>query len=959
MTVKTYYPSTVTQNSAAWIASFTTLNNVKNSNNDYAYAAVQGKSQTKHTPAKITATHFNINIPEGAVINKITVQYKQRKMPNNGTYPNLPAPKITLANTAASTMAGTTPNSTAQVCEKEFKFSPNRANVNSNNFGVVLEYQKNLNESSGELWVYWIRVIVDYTETKYTINTKVLSGQYNHDVYHVETTLTNTNNTTYTPTVTISAPLGFSFKELVSNGGGTFTQINNRTFTWKPPFKKGVSNLAIEIAYDTDITYATGETTVTRTYSVSESLNETSKDTNITIIKERSTPSPDDPDVPVSPSSPGSTEMDIPAVVLPEFNQWCEYTFKIPSELLIEYSSFQLVCFDIIFDESSYAYNFTADDLTQDNTITIPIKAENYVYGEIELYSNNTKLATYPFYVATDFVTPPNFSLLEITGEELNRFGDGIPYTVQSDWELDTTEEYYIPIEKNYKLGIFNNPIEANITRTETTDPETGEIVETVTDSTDYTSLTPSEILENAEYWSNFLPNVNVSRSMECKFIYNKNYPLFLIITGDYPSFSRNDDSLTFNTPCIVETENFNQRIQSAPFFTPIQDIITEDISSITLDAYQYGSSFKLYGTDFDENFGTGENITIRGIEVIGDISCNNDASITAKLQSPTGEVGARSTLINQGTESLSVGGIGDLFGYLPTDLTNLKDWVVEIETSNVFTEPVDITITNLQLKVYYISIEKQVVSCYIDGEDLAFYGAFITDLNVPAGLKTSTSLLGIDGTDTNYAYRQNVREKEITLKLDVGDCNLLDSTNQLKQLTQLIVNEKDQYNRPIPKKIQFSNYPDLYWEYIIVDSFDTDLDISTYSLDVKLTVPSGTAFNVNDTMVNNAGYVQGLVSVNPIITIKPLATTVTLTEEESNQKFIISYSEYEEDDLYIIDCENRTVNIRKTNAANDNDDVDISSYVDFNSDWFVINNDFLFNGLNCMIQTVQYTERW
>ena len=170
MTVKTYYPNSVTQNSANFIASFTNLTNVKTENNDYAYASVDGKSGTKHTPAKITATNFNISIPTGARLNKITVQYKQRKTPSSGHYPALPAPKITLANTGLQTLAGTTPNSTAQVCEKEFAAtSVAISNVTSSNFGVVLEYQKNTNEYEGELWVYWIRVLVDYTPTTYTI----------------------------------------------------------------------------------------------------------------------------------------------------------------------------------------------------------------------------------------------------------------------------------------------------------------------------------------------------------------------------------------------------------------------------------------------------------------------------------------------------------------------------------------------------------------------------------------------------------------------------------------------------------------------------------------------------------------------------------------------------------------------------------------------------------------------
>ena len=445
---------------------------------------------------------------------------------------------------------------------------------------------------------------------------------------------------------------------------------------------------------------------------------------------------------------------------------------------------------------------------------------------------------------------------------------------------------------------------------------------------------------------------------MECKFVYNSEYPLYIIITGDYASFGRTD-TLTFNTPCIIETEDYTQRIASLPYYTPIQGLVTDEISTITLDAYTQGSSFKLYNPNLDETFGTGDNISIRGIEVLIDLECSNTTTLTAKLKNPDNDTGSRSTIIDTDVNSVSIGGIGDLYGYLPTQLTNLTDWTIEIETNNVYPIATDVQINNVELKIYYVTITKQEVSCYINGEDIAYYGAFIQDVNIPAGLKTSTSFLTIDGTDTNDAYRQNIREKEIEITLEIGDCTLLDSTNQLQELTQLILNDKDQYNRPIPKRIEFSHYPNLYWEYIIEDTFTTDIDISTYELKIKLTVPSGTAYKTEDTIVYNSGYVHGLASVNPVITIKPTGTHITLTETETGQDWHITYNEYDDDTIYIIDCENRTVTERPQDSTTENEDTDITSYVDFNSDWFTLDNNFAFDSENCIIQSIQYTERW
>ena len=222
MATKTFYPATVSQNSATWIAGFTNLNNIKVRNDDYAYCTVNGKSATKNTPAKITATNFNVSIPTGAKLNKIRVQYAQRKTAIDGHYASLPAPKITLLNTGLQTVTGTVPTSTRDIREKVFDVSTVSKNkiVGNSNFGVVLEYQKNTNEYSSELWVYWVRVIVDYTPTIYGVSNTVTMGEYTGDEYRVRTTLSNVNKTEYTPTVTITAPAGFNFREVISNGGG-------------------------------------------------------------------------------------------------------------------------------------------------------------------------------------------------------------------------------------------------------------------------------------------------------------------------------------------------------------------------------------------------------------------------------------------------------------------------------------------------------------------------------------------------------------------------------------------------------------------------------------------------------------------------------------------------------------------------------------------------------------------
>ena len=57
------------------------------------------------------------------------------------------------------------------------------------------------------------------------------------------------------------------------------------------------------------------------------------------------------------------------------------------------------------------------------------------------------------------------------------------------------------------------------------------------------------------------------------------------------------------------------------------------------------------------------------------------------------------------------------------------------------------------------------------------------------------------------------------------------------------------------------------------------------------------------------------------------------------------------------IDCDNRQVLLK--NDEDDTTGTDISSYVDFNSDWFSLQGDFKFSTVSCAILAVIYQKRW
>ena len=110
-----------------------------------------------------------------------------------------------------------------------------------------------------------------------------------------------------------------------------------------------------------------------------------------------------------------------------------------------------------------------------------------------------------------------------------------------------------------------------NIITVPTDNDSEEEYEDIVIDTTDYDNLTNEEIFNHAEYWSEPLINPNEYENMECKFPYNNNYPLYVIITGPYPEESPKQDKAYFTEPCIIEDDLYLGRESNGVYPIPIE----------------------------------------------------------------------------------------------------------------------------------------------------------------------------------------------------------------------------------------------------------------------------------------------------------------------------------------------------------------------------------------------------
>lgn len=1009
MASTTKYAGTVTQTTGGHYVTFDYLSNIRNAAEDsHAVSSIliQGKSETKNRPSTISCTGFNFNLPLGAEPTKIIVEYRHRK--NTGSdysskHPkrvvNIPAPTISLLGVSGFSAKGVAPTTSMKTNTKTFnvKGKITRAQLNSTGFGCRINYPTNTNKWNGYLRVSYVRVRVEYVLSDYTVKVDAVDG-YNNEPFDVTLRVSNKNLTKYNPTLTLTTPVGFTYDKY--EGTGKITKVNNTTYRWEPSVGgSGSSN--VTLSFTPSVTYPSGADVFTGTFALSESLNGANASKSVSIREKPVTSDETAPD-----SAPVITDDDkvpvpikwVKTLAYEEITNSLENVLTKPycvifgfpcndkgEPLYLErntriqwrYSNSTQWHFATIYDPS-YGYVGYAERSEGFNEIVIRgVEVGKYVFycfasdrwnGTWKDYKNLTPNISYFFEVRPDEnnLTVPNFTVLEPTEEELDRLGTGYPYVLQSDVKHTTSDTYERDWYRNNRLGVFNNPISANITITETTDPETGEVTETITDSTDYANLTNAEIFNNAEYWSNAPTIVNEYNNLECEFTYNENYPLYLIFTGDYPettTLGYDMGTITHNNPAIIEKQVYKGREATGNYPEPISNLLDENIAETSIPNLDTTETIILYDFPLEEEYGTDETHSIRGIEVTGTIEQADEMVLSAKLVSPSGETGERTIIINNqdtidSDTEFKFGGLGDLWGFQTTDLTSLNDWEVQIFANNILLEEeANLNFGDIRIGFYIEQLQEQLINVKVNGEDLSYYGAFIEDAKIPEGLDTDTSFLSIDGTDTNDAYRQNIREKTIELEMSIGECDLQTSTDMLRQLTKLLVNEKDEYNRPIPNTIEFSHYPDVYFEYIMTDTMDITTSAGAYTIKAKLTIPAGTAYSKQNTSTNITGFVQGIASVNPIISLKAQDNVITLQETITGQKFTIGYDGDWQTGIVEIDCEERKV-YHKTNE-DDTEPTDLSKYVDFNSDWFNLHGEYNFNASGCTVRKVEFTERW
>ena len=959
------YATVVSQEDVIGNANWLNIGNLKNGS-DGALATTENINPARSLMSKPTVlffTDFGFALPSGAEVKSVTVSYRHKK----GGSCSIGSPTISLLGVDGFSATGVAPSKTTLTTyTKTFTGSKlTRTIVNSNDFGVKIDYPSNSANGTGTISLAYVNLTVEYVLPSYTVDVKKVSGGYNREKFTIEASISNTNLTSYSPDCTLTVPDGFTFD--TAQGSGEYTRIDNHTFRWNPKLTNKIGTSSINFIFDVGVVYPVGTESYTGTFNIVEALYGNNKSLNVTITDrpeehteedDDATPVIDDDDINsyrfiranandeifvVNDLFTGKDRV-VFAFTLDNDNQivanssvnktMMDGTVDISYDRLLMNPNTFGRTLDVSEGASSLSHYIISFDFpSRERTVFIIYEYITDCF-DYEDYADETEVGRIYFDIqpAESQLTQPNYTILTVSEEELDRLGNGKQYIVQSDIQHTTTDPYIRNWFKNNRIGVCN----------------------TVSDS-----ATEEEVYA-ATVWSRATAGLNEYNSVEVEFTYDKSYPVYIVVTGDYPeatSYGYDTGSLQFNEPCIIEKQVYTNRLSTGIYPVPIRALLGNDeVAALSLEPNQSSDSIILYDLPLDENYGTNEDYAIRGVKVTANVEQTDPMVVQAKIHSPNGEIGQRSTVLNNTDNVISIGGLGDLWGFTTLQLTKLEEWEIELSASNILNNSqATINYNDVSITFYLEPIIHQEISVYVEDENIAYYGAFIEAVNIPEGLETDTSFLAVDGTDTNDAYRQNIREKTIEIDFNLSNCDLQTSANMLRQLVKLFTNDKDQYNRPIPKHIRFSHYPNDYFEYIMEEPFDVNTELTDYNVKAKLTIPSGTSYSLEDTVTNTVGNASGLAPLNPIIRIRPSSSNIQIKENNSEQSFQMGYTGNWQDYAVEIDCEDRRAYL----IQDEDDKIDISKYVDHNSDWFRLSGEYEFEGVNCTILTVTFNERW
>ena len=932
---------------------------------DYTYPLIAGKNGTYKQPAPLDLTEFGYNFSSDIKIDKITVTYSVQTFINEGYYPSFECPAVSLLNTSLpSKKADKKITETKQTYTHTWENVPTSA-LNSTAFGVHFYFDQNRNTTPGRIELSGVKVEVVTTDTSDKIDLSIdAPNKITMGIIHELTCKIQKNSqSAFSSNILVELPFGLELQDITridgtmaEKGTKTYEGNNYNYIKWHVELPEGNSNALLKFKVKAVRPSNTFKCKNLKRITQLRLYDEKTKLEYSTLIN----------------------VTQVEAVVQSDFfdnlkDEGKIYSRSIRAGLVYPYNvkvysndpMFYIKVLHLKYREGIDVITNLADIRALENVVSanyntkskeyeivftnkirklnidIPVDVVYENAGEYDFTAyvtiQSTKEVISNVYEQSCIVLGTNYQKIGFSRILIDDYtdimADGIEYTLGSLVKVTMSDRNYelMDFGNNYRIGVYNGG------------------AKNIKDDLDF--------IDNV-IWAEDVATTKLAEN-KVKFIYNSEEPLYMVWSHTYTADATGPYvTVNFSEPILAESSIYddikdNTGISLRPVINTILNSdyatakMTKDITLINrtaIDDWQDGGLFE-------------KDISILGMNLTFDYDVSNDCTVEAELVVNGKVSGTRDILLSKGKGTATLGSIYDLFGISPSDLINrdtltIRPFELRFFVNNVYKTETEVKIKNCLITIEYIKRSSCQYGFTLDGEYSKDYGIILSEVSHPRGTKNEKSLYHVRGTDETIVNRVNVEGKDIELNIALGNsCEIEDQRYIIDRIVELFTN--DRYidsNKPIPKKLIFDHLPDRYFEVVRIEEFDDDFQIGKYTTKIKLLVPQGSTYDIEETVTGRHGYSPSSIAVRPTISyVSNTAGKIAINEGQLNQTLEINDNRIYNGSIAEIDCQNRKAYV---------DNVDISSSVDYNSSWFKLRGEYNFDSSTGTIVKVTYRIR-
>lgn len=884
------------------------IDRVKVADGYYAYTTlIASKSGTASKPGRVKTTGFGFNIPNGARIDSITVEWKNYVRNNSGgtSYaPNIPSVKANLLgnSTLASkvkTKTGPVPTSATRwslswtASETGLSNDVLRQVINSSGFGVYLNPQRNTTNNIGYYYVDYVKVTVTYSIPSWSIDVSSTPhtdpDKRNISVY-IQDSAGIVKSGTYQVQLSLSEGLSVTSVALCegSLSGGVWTAA-----------VQSDSRADLQFTVKTS-TQGTGNYTVTASFTPLDTGLSDSDTFSLTL----------------TPPAIGGL---VPSYSYSETDEYAALpsTGSYGTSFTLTNTSGSAVSCTVEYDTTDYAgYTVTGGSFTEgtpgtwtinaSSTSTLTLKYNPTGKRYIRILKDSTVL--YRRAIVPYDYNEKGYGYLRYPVND-DRSGE---YRFTTQIRASTTLQYpHLLIQApgcGYNVRVYDlngNEVAVksfgsyNLYR-------------------DYVTIDFTFITTNGVGW------VDIEGP------------------ASYSDWDRTAYTLDILTPVLTYLQGGVQDSGGVQWFSSgsTHTIDLEPGESSEVKQFKVSNASvtgNIYGASVKFSYTSTQPVTIHVMGVY-----KEDVVYHRSFNLP-----ATST-----PEEVQVGGPGDFLGLDATGdsiVSALNDMTtsVNLKLKNPGGGPARVKITDPALYLHYAE-DPGADGFSFNGRHSSQYNAFLSDMKDPQGENRSVKFYEAKNTDLKIPGGWQGETRELEMKISVMGDDLRESRELSRYISEWLSTDFWGDGSVGYGELVFDFDPTITYKVIRTEPITSEIKGAGYiDLTVKFTIIE--AYNSSGGCGGEYGTIRGVRSVRPTIDIICTGGPVTLVESISGAKIILK-GEWKAGDELTIDCRRRRV-------YNSNGKF-IRGAVDIGSDWFELKGKYDLRGsAGCRVTRISYTE--